>query len=717
SAGRDQALEISGLTVRYPGRMTPALTALDLRIPARGVTVLTGPSGCGKTTLLSAIAGLVPVEHGSLTQGGRALLGDSWRARLAWLPQRPVFVSATIADNLRLASPLAGDDDLWAVLRRVALENRVLNLPDGLETDLSEDGASLSAGERARLALARVVLADRPWVLLDEPTAHLDELTEQIIIDTVAELGRTSAVVVVAHRPAMLTIADTVCSLPAAPAAEGSTGSGRIVRDESVVDDPSNQSADPQRERLGLSGSSMWPSTLLGALASASGVALTATAGWLIVQASTRPAVLTLLVAIVGVRTFGLARPVLRYAERLRSHDVALRMLAERRVEVYDALVPLIPGRLGRRRGDVLAAIVDDVDSVVDRELRVRMPLRVFVLVTALAATVAWVVLPVAGLTVALSCGLSGVLAFALARIGAGRAERDAVDRRADLSAEVVEVMQTSTELVMWQAEARAVDRVARTSDRTGGALVGAARWLGAGRGLALLVSGAGVVATAWVAEPWVRSGELSGPMMALVVLLPLALAELTVPLADAGALAARTAAAARRLRAIEETPPLVTDAAVRPLPPTSELDVVSVSGGWDPESVTLDHVSLSVPAGARLGVVGPSGSGKSTLAGLMLRFLDPSSGQVELGATPAQWLSLDDLRSVVGLVDDDPHVFGTTLVENIRLARPGATDAEVELALRRACLGEWLDTLPAGVHTWLGDGHASVSGGERARL
>ncbi|MEO7944105.1 MAG: ABC transporter transmembrane domain-containing protein, partial [Marmoricola sp.] len=128
SAGRDQALEISGLTVRYPGRMTPALNALDLRIPARGVTVLTGPSGCGKTTLLSAIAGLVPVEHGSLTQGGRALLGDSWRARLAWLPQRPVFVSGTIADNLRLASPLAEDDDLWAVLRRVALENRVLNL-------------------------------------------------------------------------------------------------------------------------------------------------------------------------------------------------------------------------------------------------------------------------------------------------------------------------------------------------------------------------------------------------------------------------------------------------------------------------------------------------------------------------------------------------------------------------------------------------------------
>ena len=128
--------------------------------------------------------------------------------------------------------------------------------------------------------------------------------------------------------------------------------------------------------------------TVLGGLASAAGVALTAASGWLIVQASSQPAVLTLLVAIVAVRTFGLARPVLRYAERLLSHDSALGMLARRRAEVYDALVPLTPGRLGPRRGDVLASVVDDVDSVLDRELRSRMPVRGLVLVAVLATAV-----------------------------------------------------------------------------------------------------------------------------------------------------------------------------------------------------------------------------------------------------------------------------------------------------------------------------------------
>ena len=126
-----------------------------------------------------------------------------------------MFVSGSIADNLRVAAPDADDELLWAALRLVALEERVRDLPGGLAAPVGEDGVTLSAGERARLALARVIVADRPWALLDEPTAHLDDLTEQVIADTIVELGRTRAVVVVAHRPALLELADHVITLPA----------------------------------------------------------------------------------------------------------------------------------------------------------------------------------------------------------------------------------------------------------------------------------------------------------------------------------------------------------------------------------------------------------------------------------------------------------------------------------------------------------------------
>ncbi|WP_122818865.1 thiol reductant ABC exporter subunit CydD [Nocardioides pantholopis] len=720
-------LVLAGLTVVHPGRTVPALDGVDAVLPARGVTVVTGPSGCGKSTLLGAVAGLVPRTAGLVLLDGTEVAGPAWREQVAWVSQRPVFVAGSIADNLRLAAPDATADALWSALRRVALEERVRDLPAGLDSALGEDGAGLSAGERARLALARVVLADRPWVLLDEPTAHLDELTERVIADTVVELGRDRAVVVVAHRPALVALADSVIELAApaaaaAPAPAPAPAAVSLPPSEAPKAWPAHRSPadagrtdDTPADRLGLG-----ISAVLGALASLAGVALTATAGWLIVQSSTHPPVLTLMVAIVGVRTFGLARPALRYVERLRSHDVALRLLARRRVEVYDAVVPLVPARLGRRRGDLLASVVDDVDSVVDDALRVRLPLRSAALVAVLATLAAALLLPVAGAVVAATCVLGGGLALGLARLGGRSAERAAVAHRADLSAAAVEVAQVAPELVMWQAEESAVSRVAALSDRLGRDSVRAGAWLGAARAVVLLVCGAGVAVMARLGAPALADGAVSGPVLALLVLLPLALADTLTTVADAGVLAARTRAASERLTALERTEPAVRTTVARPLPAASDLDVAGVSASWSADPAAppaLQDLSLRVDAGDRVGVVGPSGSGKSTLAALLLRFLDPVSGTVRLGGTASVELDPDDVRRVVGLVDDDPHVFATTLVENVRLARPDASDADVEDALRRARLGAWLDALPAGLDTWLGDGHAQVSGGERARI
>jgi len=458
-------------------------------------------------------------------------------------------------------------------------------------------------------------------------------------------------------------------------------------------------------------------STVLGALASASGAALTATAGWLIVKASEQPPVLTMLVAIVGVRAFGLARPVLRYVERLRSHDAALRLLAERRVQVYDAVVPLTPGRLGRRRGDALASIVDDVESVVDRQLRVRMPVRGLVIVAALACLVAWSLLPAAGLVVASTCLVGGGLAAAIAWLGSRAPERAALAARADLSAKVVETIQLGPELVMWQAQTRAMNAVLEAATALARASVKAARALALGRAAGLLAGAAGVVLMGVIGSGARDAGQLSGPMLALLMLLPLALVEVMLPLADAGALARRTHAADDRLRELESTEPLVSDgSAPDALPSSHQVGARRIAAGWGADEVLRD-LSLDLPQGARLGVVGPSGSGKSTLAALLLRFLDPRAGEVRLGDVPLERLALDDVRRTVGLVDDDPHVFATTVAENVRLARPEATDGELDAALRRAQLGEWLDGLPEGLQTWLGDGHSQISGGERARL
>ncbi|HEY0891258.1 MAG TPA: thiol reductant ABC exporter subunit CydD, partial [Nocardioides sp.] len=535
-AGSRGAIVADGVAVTYPGRDVPALAPTSLVVPAAGVTAIVGPSGCGKSTLLSVLAGLLEPTEGYVDRPARH--------EIAVLPQRPVFLAGTLADNLRLARPDATDADLWAALRDVALADRVASLPAGLDTPLGEDGLTLSAGERARLGLARVVLADRPWVLLDEPTAHLDGLTEQVIADTVAALGRSRAVVLVAHRPTLVALADRVVEL-APPREPGTRPTG--TRD-STHGNPRLDPREPATRPTGTRGSTGWGSAVIGGLASLFGVALTATAGWLIVQASHEPPVLTLMVAIVGVRAFGIGRPVLRYVERLRSHDTALRLLAERRVAVYDALVPLTPGRLGRRRGDLLASVVDDVDAVLDRELRVRLPIRSFVVVAVLSTAVTTLLSPVAGAVVAVTCLVGGAGTYALARLGSSRAEERAVQGRALVSERVTEAVQTATELRAWQAEGRALAGVDEAGREVGAGTLTSARWLGLARGAVLLTVGLGVAATALLLEGAVGAGELTGPFLALLLLTPLALAEPLTTVTEAGALTARTRAAEARL-------------------------------------------------------------------------------------------------------------------------------------------------------------------------
>ena len=729
---------VDGLTVGYADRDVPALDGFSCLIGQRGLTAVVGPSGAGKSTLLAVLLGELEPSTGTVTVAGHAL-GDldptSWQSRIAWIPQRPWILPGTVRDNVLLGRPAATDVEVWAALERVALADLVATLPGGLDEPVGEDGAYLSAGERARLALSRAVLAGRPLVLLDEPTAHLDPVTEEVITDTLVWLAARSAVVVVAHKPTLVALADHVVTVPVPPApvepveSRGvvSTGSSR-GRDTTttergsttagrpkVATDPIGRRLPSRPPRTALR---LWGGAALGALAAASGVALTATAGWLIARAAEHPPVLVLTVAIVGVRAFGLARPALRYAERLVSHDAALRLLADRRAAVYDALVPLVPGRLGKQRGDVLTSVVDDVDALVDKHLRVRAPLVTFGLVGLMAVTVATLVLPSAGLVTLGVLLVGGGSAYLAGRAGVAGAEPRLASARGRLGALVVQTLQGAPDLLAWQAAGRALDDIDAASRDIGAAASRSARAPATGRALAVLAAGVGVAATAWAAAAGLDAGALTGPMAALLVLLPLALLDVTSPLADAGALQVRTRAADRRLAELTAADPLVTDP-VTPVdlaPDAPHVVLEGVGASWSGRPVLRD-LDLDLRPGTRLGVVGPSGCGKSTLAALLLRFLDPHTGAVRLSGRDLRELTLDDVRRSVGVVDDDPHVFASSLRENLRLARPEATADEIVAALRGVQLGPWLDGLPAGLDTMVGDGHAQVSGGERARI
>ncbi len=217
-------LAIDGLCVTYPGRSEPALADVSLTVTAGETLALVGPSGCGKSTLLSALLGLLDPDAGSIRVGEIELAEldpDAWRARLAWVPQRPHLFNASIADNVRVGRREASEEEVWVALADAGLADVVTSLPAGLDTILGDRGAGLSAGERQRLALARAFLRDAPLLLLDEPTAGLDGHTEQAIVQSIRRLARGRTVVLVAHRPALVEMADRVFSLVPAEVAAG----------------------------------------------------------------------------------------------------------------------------------------------------------------------------------------------------------------------------------------------------------------------------------------------------------------------------------------------------------------------------------------------------------------------------------------------------------------------------------------------------------------
>ena len=462
-------------------------------------------------------------------------------------------------------------------------------------------------------------------------------------------------------------------------------------------------------------------SVVLGAATVLCGVGLMATAGYLISRAAERPAVLSLTVAIVCVRFFGLTRPLARYFERLVSHDLALRVLGRARVRVYERVEPLAPSQLeGYRRGDLLSRMVADVDSLQNLHLRGVGPPLVAALAGAVSVAVAAAFLPAAAIVLAVGLVVGGIAVPALAGSLVRRAGSREAAARGDLTAELVESLRGSAELAVYGREAERLDRL-RDADR---ALVGLARRAaladGAGDGLRLLVTGATVAGVLAVAVSAHAAGNLDRVLIAMLALLALASFEAVQPLSQAARELAETLAAGRRLLELTDRDPAIADPA-DPAPLPAEPFAIALEGVRARyaagEPLALDRVDLRLAPGNRVALVGPSGAGKTTVVNLLVRFLDPEAGRVTLGGRDLREYRQEEVRRAVAVAGQDSHLFSTTIRENVRLGREDASDDEIEDALRRARILDWVLSLPDGLDTLVGEQGRELSGGQRQRL
>lgn len=742
--GRIAAIRVRGLDVDRPGRPN-LLGGLDLDLRPGEVTAVVGPSGTGKSTTLTALRGRLAERQGSIeiidadgTADVSLLDVEQWADAVAVVDQRHDTVADLVVDEVRAASTAD------AATVTTALDE--LGLIDYEQARTTQ----LSGGQRRRIQVARAVVAVRSGrarvVLADEPTAHLDAGHAAAVIAALVDLARRHDAIVVAatHDPALADVADHVVDVapldaprrsateprssdPQAP----STTAPLVVPSSTRVESTPVSTwtairrvlavARPARRRLVMA-------TFFAVMAEASTLGLAATAAWLIVRASEMPPLAALSVAVTGVRGFGIGKGVFRYVERLTSHDAGLASLSELRSTLVDHLATVAPeGVPGWSRGDVAQRVVHDVDRLLDLFVRLIVPVVALASTVTASVIVMAVIDPVAGAAVAVVALTVGVAAPMLELANErriGPAITDARSRLASITLSTTEHLDALVAHRLLDVRRADIDAAGDEVDRWEQRRTRA-------RSVSAAVVAAGPVTMAALVLVLVGRGygpdsAMSAPVLGLLILWPLTIGEVAAGLVDALRSGPEVAASARRVtevltlrsphaviaddasgaetsvEATDGPPRLVTSAAIARWPGSAEQH-----GPYD----------LDLAPGSVTSVVGPSGVGKSTLAAMLVRFALLDGGDYGLAGQSVRALDPTIVQRHVVWLEQQPWIGDTSVRENLRFARPGATDEELVDALRIVALDTWVAALPRGLDTTLGRGGAAISGGEAQRL
>jgi ATP-binding cassette, subfamily C, bacterial CydC len=457
----------------------------------------------------------------------------------------------------------------------------------------------------------------------------------------------------------------------------------------------------------------------LGVATMASNAGLLSVAAYLVAASALQLGLSKLTLPMFLVQIFGIGRATFRYLERLVSHNVTFKLLADLRTWLYGRLEPLSPARLLKHRsGDLLTRLVKDVEELENAYLRAFSP----VIVAVAVSTLTFITLYVFDLTLAYTAlgflALAGVgvplLVNALAR-GLGRQE---LELRAELGVQVVDSVQGVQDLLALGRASDQQRKISSLSAKLGRVQGRMASITGLQGTLSDLTMNLAVWTTLILTVPLVNEGRIPGVYLAFLALLVLGSFEAVQPLGSAFQFLGRSLEAAERLFEIADTKPQITDPDA-PLPleeHTLEFDCVGFHYR-DDEPPVLEEISFRVEPSSRVAIVGPSGAGKSTLANLVLRFWDPVQGVIRLGGYNVRGYAQEDLRSAIGIVAQDTHLFNETLRDNLLLAKPGATDTEVWATLEQVRLAGFVSRLPQGLDTPIGEQGLRLSGGERQRL
>ena len=761
----EPGLAFEDVSFRYPGARVQAHRGLSFTVKPGERVGLVGPSGSGKSSVVRLLLRFFDPDEGQITLGGVDLKNLSFeqiRRQIAVVNQDAFLFHGTVGDNIRMGKPDATDEAVIGAAKAANIHGFIQTLQHGYNTVIGEKGIKLSGGQRQRVAIARAVLRDVPILVLDEALSAVDAENEAVIQSALDRLMEGRTTLVLAHRLSSVINCDRIIVLEEGHVAETgdhtslmATGGayaelmqeqareseeeagvalGQPAASETLTATPGGAEFAPTEGVIKAEGLS-WGQvimTLMGVILPWKGrLTLTFVFGIIRVLAFIGVGVASAMI-VYSLKTGGdfgqhltwlwILAPiagVLHWLESWAAHDMAFRLLAEMRIDTFRKLDALAPAYLTRRRtGDLMTLATHDIElieyffahTVAPAFVAALIPLSVMVVLMAANAWVALALLPFL-IVVAASPFL---MRQRIDRLGSKSREA-----AGELGAYAVDSVQGLGEIVTFQDEQRRAEGFDKLADHHISLRVPFFGELTLQQSLLEIMTGLGGLAVVTTGAVAVSAGGLEPGLLPLLTLLAMAAFLPISEIAQIGRQLADTLGSTRRYYALENEPVPVEDGpGAPPVSGAAGIRLDDVTFRYPGQSrEALSNVSIDIPAGKTVALVGMSGAGKTTTAQLLMRFWDPDQGSILLDGTNLKDFVLDDLRQRIALVAQDTYLFNDTLRANVLIARPDASEAELDAAIDHAALTPLIAMLPDGLETKVGERGASLSGGQRQRV